>query len=97
QAHDWTQSVLKFAHGKDGLTLVGTYTPFNHCATAANDVDLGSGGIALLPAQAGTRLLAVGGKQGNVYLLERTHLPGRLDRRPPCSDDASSDLSLLAP
>lgn len=97
QAHDWTQSVLKFAYGKDGLTLVGTYTPFNHCATAANDVDLGSGGIALLPAQAGTRLLAVGGKQGNVYLLERGHLPGRLDRRPPCSDDASGDLSLLAP
>jgi len=102
QAHDWTQSVLKLAYAEDGLRLVGTYTPFDHCATAANDVDLGSGGIALLPPLAPTpsatpRLLAVGGKQGNVYLLDRTHLPGRLDRRPACGTDAGSDGSLLAP
>ncbi|MEP7044461.1 MAG: ThuA domain-containing protein [Dokdonella sp.] len=102
QAHDWTQSVLKFAYANDGLSLIGTYTPVNYCATAANDVDLGSGGIALLPALAATpsatsRLLAVGGKQGNVYLLDRAHLPGRLDRRPACGTDASSDRSLLAP
>ena len=102
QAHDWTQSVLKFAWNNDALALTGTYTPFNHCATAANDVDLGSGGIALLPtldsmSSTTPRLLVVGGKQGNVYLLDRTHLPGRLDQRPACGGNASSDASLLAP
>ncbi|MFT3791393.1 MAG: ThuA domain-containing protein [Rudaea sp.] len=102
QAHDWTQSVLKFAYADGALTLTGTYTPFNHCATVANDVDLGSGGIALLPvldaaASATPRLLAVGGKQGNVYLLDRARLPGRLDRRPPCGVNPDSDASLLAP
>jgi mono/diheme cytochrome c family protein/type 1 glutamine amidotransferase len=102
QAHDWTQSVLKFAYADDGLRLIGTYTPFDYCATAANDVDLGSGGVVLLPPLAATasatrRLLAVGGKQGNVYLLDRVHLPGHLDRRPACGTDASSDGSLLAP
>ncbi|RDZ27271.1 hypothetical protein DX914_13575 [Lysobacter silvisoli] len=99
--HDWTQSVLKLAPpAAGGFVLRGTYTPFNHCSSAKMDIDLGSGGIALLraPAQAGApRLLALGGKQGNAYLLDRDRLPGRLDRRPPCSQDAASDGSLLPP
>lgn len=99
--HDWTQSLLKLSQpGANGFVLRGTYTPFNHCRTAKMDIDLGSGGVALLPAPAKTgapRLLAVGGKQGNAYLLDRERLPGRLDLRPPCSDDAASDGSLLPP
>lgn len=99
--HDWTQSVLKLSQpGAKGFVLQGTYTPFNYCVTAKNDIDLGSGGVLLLSdAQAGEspRLLAVGGKQGNLYLLDRDRLPGKLDRRPPCSTDASSDGSLLPP
>lgn len=102
QAHDWTQSVLKLSMEPRGFELRGTYTPFNHCTTAKNDIDLGSGGPMLppdLPAQATStpRLLAVGGKQGNAYLLDRTKLPGRLDRRPACGTDAASDGSLLPP
>lgn len=101
QAHDWTQSVLKLSQpGGNGFVLQGTYTPFNHCTTAKNDIDLGSGGVLLLPdapAGGGPRLLAVGGKQGNFYLLDRDRLPGRLDRRPACSTDASGDGSLLPP
>lgn len=103
QARDWVQSVVKLSDSEsDGLALRGTYTPFNHCETAKMDIDLGSGGITLLPdlSRTGTRtphVLAVGGKQGNVYLLDRAHMPGRLDRRPPCSADSSSDASLLAP
>ena len=91
--NDWTQSVLAFESGPKGLTLRGTYTPFNHCATAAMDIDLGSGGIALLPLH----LAVVGGKQGNIYLLDRRNLPGKLDRRPACSTDSATDASLLAP
>jgi type 1 glutamine amidotransferase/outer membrane protein assembly factor BamB len=103
QAHDWTQSVLKLSdRAPQGLQLQGTYTPFNYCVTAKMDIDLGSGGVSLLPdldaeATSTPRLLVVGGKQGNAYLLDREHLPGRLDRRPPCSDDAASDGSLLPP
>ncbi len=93
--HDWTQSVLKLAHDATGaFTLRGTYTPFNHCRSAAMDIDLGSGGASLLPESS---LMVVGGKQGNAYLLDAARLPGRLDRRPPCSEDASTDASLLAP
>ncbi|TFW21142.1 hypothetical protein E4L96_09290, partial [Massilia arenosa] len=98
--HDWTQSVLQLGHQRDrGLVLQGTYTPFNYCVTAKNDIDLGAGGAMLLPdaVRGGPRLMAVGGKQGNVYLLDRDHLPGGLERRPACSTDAASDGSLLPP
>ncbi|UHQ23041.1 ThuA domain-containing protein [Lysobacter sp. 5GHs7-4] len=99
-AHDWTQSLLKLAPPDGhGFVLRGTYTPFNYCQTAQADIDLGSGGAVLLPqaSAGGSRLLAVGGKQGNVYLLDRDRLPGRLDRRSACSEDAASDGSLLPP
>jgi mono/diheme cytochrome c family protein len=98
--HDWTQSVLKLGHRRDqGFVLQGAYTPFNYCVTAKNDIDLGAGGAMLLPdaGRGGPRLMAVGGKQGNVYLLDRDHLPGGLERRPACSTDAASDGSLLPP
>ena len=95
QEHDWTQTLLRLSDDpSQGLRLVGTYTPFNHCATAKSDIDLGSGGAALLPDSS---LLVIGGKQGNAYLLDSDHLPGRLDHRPPCSTDAASDGSLLPP
>lgn len=103
QPRDWVQSILKFSDSpRDGLALRGTYTPFNYCETAQMDIDLGSGGVTLLPDLSTTRtrtphLLAVGGKQGNAYLLDRARMPGRLDRRQPCSADSSTDASLLPP
>jgi mono/diheme cytochrome c family protein/type 1 glutamine amidotransferase len=102
-ARNWAQSVLKLTYTPaQGFALRGTYTPFNYCDTATTDIDLGSGGAALMPelpagATATPRLLTVGGKQGNVYLLNRAHLPGGLARRQPCSTDPASDSSLLAP
>lgn len=98
QPNDWTQSLLKLSDKPgEGLKLVGSYTPFNHCQTAKSDIDLGSGGVTLLPGDDASSFLVVGGKQGNAYLLDRQRLPGKLDRRPACSSDASSDASLLPP
>lgn len=102
QPNDWTQSVLKLSDDADGLTLRGTYTPFNHCRSAAADIDLGSGGAMLVPESpqdttAMPRLMVVSGKQGNAYLLDRDRLPGRLDRRPPCDAPSPQDGSLLPP
>jgi hypothetical protein len=103
QPHEWVQSVLELSDsGNKGFELRGTYTPFNYCLTAANDVDLGSGGVTIIPpldrnTTATTSLLAVGGKQGNVYLLNGAHLPGKLDERQACSEDSTQDKSLLSP
>lgn len=100
---NWAQSVLEFDPvSASGLTLRGVYTPFNYCRTEGEDIDLGSSGAAILPDANGKPaathpLLAVGGKQGNAYLLGTASFTVPGDERRPCSEDSESDLSLLAP
>ncbi len=100
---NWGQSVIELTDSRDrGMALAGTYTPFNYCQAGSRDMDLGASSPTLVDLAANRsatpRLLALGGaKQGNAYLLDREHLPGNLTQRQPCSDDAASDRSLLAP
>jgi hypothetical protein len=101
--HNWAQSVLKFDPvSPSGLTLRGVYTPFNYCRTEAGDVDVGSSGAAILPdvddkSVSEDPLVAVGGKQGNAYLLGRSSFTAPGDERRPCSEDSGTDQSLLPP
>jgi hypothetical protein len=95
----WGDSLLEWT---PDLRLAGTYTPFNYCQLDSTDADLGGASPVLLPdadpgEPASPRMVAFGGKQGNVYLLGRDRLPGSLDARPPCTADSSSDRSLLPP
>jgi hypothetical protein len=101
----WGQSLLAFAPTLP-LSLVATYTPWNHCQLDDFDVDLGSGAPMLLPDLDPSRtstphLIALGGKQGNLYLLDRENLPGGLARRPDCNRSnpmaAPADGSLFGP
>lgn len=96
--HVWGESLLRWS---PHLELQGTYTPFNHCQLDRADIDLGGSSPVLLdldPSRTSTpRLVAFGGKQGTIYLVDRERLPGGLLRRPPCSRDAASDGSLLGP
>lgn len=102
-AGNWGQSILQFTDdAAKGISLSGTYTPFNYCQAMAAQYDLGSSGTTLIdldPAKTSTpQLLVLGGaKQGNVYLLDRARMPGSLTKRQPCSTDSASDQSLLAP
>lgn len=99
----WGQSILQLREdGKTGLRLTGTYSPFNYCQTAASDIDIaGSGAVAFDLAGGGSgtpHLLTLGaGKQGNVYLLDRDHMPGNTVKRHACSTDSTTDGSLMAP
>lgn len=100
--HNWGQSMIQLTDSAEkGLELIGTYTPFNYCQAAMADIDLGSSGITVIDLDPMTtttpHLLAFGGKQGNAYLLDRAHLTGGLVRRQACSEDPTSDQSLLAP
>jgi hypothetical protein len=97
----WGQSVLQWGPGSP-LTLTGSYTPFNYCDMDLADTDLAGGGPVVLPDLGSTNtstphLLAFGGKQGNMYLLDRDHMPGSLTVRPGCSTNSASDRSLLPP
>ena len=52
----------------------------------------------LNPAATSTpNLVVFGGKQGNLYLADRSHMPGSTTVRPGCGTDASKDTSLLPP
>lgn len=99
----WGQSILQFVDDRNkGLTLTGTYTPFNYCAASKSDIDIGSSGVIVfdLPGKSTSTpdLLSLGGgKQGNIYLLDRNHMPGDLTRRHACETDSTKDMSLLAP
>ena len=94
--HVWGNSLLAFA---PPLVLAGSYTPWNFCQMEDYDTDLGGGAPLIVPdLEAPTsHIVAFGGKQGNLYLVDRDHLPGGVEQRHACSTDPTSDLSLLPP
>jgi hypothetical protein len=69
----WGNSVLEWAPGQT-LRLIGAYSPWNYQTQDTIDSDLGGGSPILIQLPAGssttTELLAVGGKQGNGYLVD---------------------------
>jgi hypothetical protein len=97
----WGQSVLVWGPGTP-LKLIGTYTPWNYCQMDVGDIDLAGGAAVIVPdlpvADTSTpHLITFGGKQGNQYLVDRDHMPGSLVARAACSDDPSTDQSLVPP
>lgn len=72
---DYGDSVLKL-DGNNGLAVEDFFTPFDESDLEANDVDLGSGGLLLLPDQPGAHphLAIMEGKEGTMYLLDRDDL-----------------------
>ena len=72
---DFGDSFLKISTS-GGLTVVDYFSPYINAYLQGNDLDLGSGGILLLPdmsdSAGSVRHLAVGaGKDGNIYLVDR--------------------------
>ncbi len=61
-----------------GLDPRDFFAPFDQAILEAEDIDLGSGGVLLLPDQPGPRphLLLFGSKAGSIYLLDRDDLGG---------------------
>ena len=76
---DFGDTVLKLVpNGAGGLTVSSAFTPSNQAVLAAQDLDLGSGGVILLPNLAGShpQMLVTAGKEGRIYVLDRTKLGG---------------------
>jgi hypothetical protein len=73
---DYGEAILKLATAGGGLTVADWFTPFNYSALNAQDADFGSGGVVLLPDQAGAHPheLITAGKQGVIYLADRDNL-----------------------
>jgi hypothetical protein len=60
----------------NGLAVADYFTPYNQATLAANDTDLGSGGLVMLPDQPVTfpHELLGAGKQGLIYLINRDQM-----------------------
>jgi hypothetical protein len=73
---DYGDSFVKISKGSGGFTAVDYFTPFNQSFLRANDLDLGSSGLVLLPDQSGSHPhLAVGsGKEGSIYVVDRDNM-----------------------
>lgn len=70
---DYGDSVLHLSSAGSGLGILDYFTPYNQDTLADEDLDLGAGGVLLLPSQSGPypNEIIAGGKQGTLYLLNR--------------------------
>lgn len=75
---DFGDSIIKLALGSGNLSLLDYFTPSDEGFLFAFDVDLGSGGVLLLPDEPGTypHLLVQAGKEGAIYLVNRDKMGG---------------------
>jgi hypothetical protein len=73
---DYGDSLLKLGLTSHSLNVLDYFTPFNEKSLNREDADLGSGGPLLIPPQPGAPrgLVLVGGKEGNLYVLDRGNL-----------------------
>ena len=72
---DYGDSIIRIDLSK-GSTVQDYFTPSNQADLATTDLDLGSGGIAILPDQPGSNphLLVQTGKQGTTYVVNRDNM-----------------------
>ena len=85
---DWGDSILRLTGPAGGtFTVADWFTPYNQSSLSGGDTDLGSGGLVLLPTlPSGAQLLVQMGKEGKIYVVDRTNL-GKYcpDLSPPCN------------
>lgn len=76
---DYGDSILRLTLGSGGFIVDDYFTPFDQETLTDDDMDLGAGGVTLLPPQTTgpyPNLLATAGKRGDVYLLNENSLGG---------------------
>jgi hypothetical protein len=73
---DFGDSILKLGPPNGGaFPVVDYFTPYNQSILSANDADVASGGLVLLPTLgSGKQLLTQMGKEGKIYLLDRNNM-----------------------
>ncbi len=75
---DYGDSFLRLNPTTGIGTVADYFTPFNQAYMSANNIDLGSGGVLILPDQPGPfpHLLVGGGKGDTLYLVNRDNMGG---------------------
>lgn len=75
---DYGDTLMKVKLGGGSFDLLDYFTPYNQGYLTTNDLDLGAGGLILLPPQPGTypNLGVIAGKEGVIYLMNLDNLGG---------------------
>jgi len=70
------ESFVELSTNGGGLSVADYFTPYNNQSLSAADMDLGSGGVLLLPDQPGPypHLMIGAGKEGTIYLVNRDNM-----------------------
>lgn len=73
---DFGDTILKMIPSAQTLSVEDYFTPYNQVYLKNYDVDLGSGGVLILPTQPGSNpdLLVESGKEGTIYLVNRDNM-----------------------
>ena len=73
---DYGMSMMRVSIEGGALTVADYFTPFDWAVRSANDLDLGSGGVLLLPKQSGKHPDEIIGadKSGDIFLVDREHM-----------------------
>lgn len=78
---NWGDTVVKLDCSTANCSVADSFTPHTQNILYQDDIDVGSSGLMLLPAQCTTgcahpNMLIGGGKDGNVYVVDRDHFGG---------------------
>jgi len=77
---EFSESIVKLGLSGSGLSLLDFFTPYNQQSLTQGDVDLGSGGVLLIPdlpmGSAYQHLLIQSGKEGSIYVINRDGMGG---------------------
>jgi len=73
---DYGMSMLRMSPQGGGLTVADYFTPFDEAKRSDLDLDLGSGGVLLLPTQGGAHPDEIIGadKSGDIFVVDRTQM-----------------------
>ncbi|HEY1256966.1 MAG TPA: hypothetical protein VGF01_19530, partial [Terracidiphilus sp.] len=95
---DYGQSVIAFNIASGLLTPVDEWTTFNWAALNPGDLDLGSGGLLMLPDQTGTypHEIIAAGKEDRVTVLNRDSLGGLAPSGSTSNTNAVQDFTISA-
>ena len=95
---DYGQSVIAFNIASGALTPVDEWTTFNWAALNPGDLDLGSGGLLMLPDQTGTypHEIIAAGKEDRVTVLNRDSLGGLAPSGSTSNTNAVQDFTISA-
>jgi hypothetical protein len=73
---NYGQSAVRLTYADGAFTLADYFTPFNWDAMDLSDLDVGSGGVLLLPDNTSfhPHQLTFSGKEGNIFLVDRDNM-----------------------